>query len=307
MTVLVRKPGWWRAACLARGVCVAAALMAFGAAGAAQQRPAAATTAAAVLARIDSLAGARDSAGARRLADSVLADTDPSAAVYPEALYRRGILAGTSAGRTDLARLIVDYPLSDRTGDALLVFARADLAAGARASAVSRLERIVRDFAGTSAGPDAAVELARMQMAQGNIQEACMAFDSALAYIPESDVERHRRVSYDARPCERYREAVADSVAAAAASRTAPAGADSDTAKPVGDAWTVQVAAYAARTDASRFVSRIELLGFAARVWGNGPYRVRVGRYATIAKANATAAKLRAAKFTAIVVKAEQP
>ncbi|HVZ49624.1 MAG TPA: SPOR domain-containing protein [Gemmatimonadaceae bacterium] len=287
-----------------------------------------------VLARIDSLVAARDSARAKTVVDSVLADTDPSSTVYPGALYRRGALAGFPAGRTDLLRLIVDFPLHDRVSDALYLLAEGELATDERDMGAAHLERIVRDFAGSAVGPRAAAELARLRMAQGRMADACTAFDSALAHIPASDVERHRRVAYDARPCDGYREAVADSIATAAAAafardsaardsvarrRTGPpasraagrAGSKAVSRTTSGAAadgkWSVQVAAYGSPSDASRLMSRLKDLGYAARVSGDGPFRVRVGRYQTLAAATAMVTRLKAAKFTAIVVDAERP
>jgi cell division septation protein DedD len=303
-----------------------------------------------VLARIDSLTAAHDSVRARSLVDSVLADTDPGSAVYPGALYRRGALAGYPDGRIDLLRLVVDFPLHDRVGDALYLLAQGELATGERDVGTAHLERIVRDFAGSAVGPGAAAQLARLRMAQGRMGDACTAFDSALAHIPDSDVERHRRVAYDARPCDAYREAVADSIAAAtaaardsavrnaagtsAARGSRPAGSK-DTSRPASGTgsesasrrgggagstppspkpgaatdgkWSVQVAAYASQPEAARLTSRLKELGYAARVSGDGPFRVRVGRYQTLAAATAMVARLKAAKFTAIVVDAERP
>lgn len=279
-----------------------------------------------MLARVDSLAAAGDTAQAKAIADSVLADTDPGASVYPDALYWRGALAGLPTGKADLLRLIVDYPFHVRVSDALYLLARAELAVGDRETATRRLERITRDFASSTVGPLAAAELARLELEEGHMMVACAAFDSALAHIPESDIERRNRVSYDARPCERFRAAQADSIAEARAAavrdsmeraaatgsrrirsggRTTPSarqGAVERTGK-----WSVQVAAYGARGDATRLETRLKALGYAARVTGGGPFRVRVGRFASLADASAMVQKLKAAKFTAIVVETELP
>lgn len=284
-----------------------------------------------VLARVDSLASARDTAQAKAIVDSVLADTDPSAKAYPGALYWRGVLAGLPAGRTDLLRLIVEFPFHARVSDALYLLAHDDLAAGNTDVARRRLERITQDFAGSTVGPLASAELARIELARGNMSSACTAFDSALAHIPDSDVERRNRVNYDARPCERYRAELGDSIAEAdqaaardsaaraaaeARRRTQPAGRAATPQKtsprraaaPPAGKWSVQVAAYATESDATRLATRLKGLGYDARVTaGTGPYRVRVGRYASLGDATAMVHKLKAAKFTAIVVDTERP
>lgn len=283
-----------------------------------------------VLARLDTLAAARDTARAKAVVDSVLADTDPSAAVYPDALYWRGVLVGLPAGRTDLLRLIVEFPLHPRVSDALYLLAHNDLAKGDREAAAARLERITRDFAGSAVGPDAAIELAHLRLEQGSLAAACVAFDSALAYIPDSKVESRNRVSYEARPCERLRAAEADSALASAeaavrdsvARAASPRGGKTSSSRAVGERgraistpfappvaahWAVQVAAYGVRADAGRLASRLKGLGYDARVAGDGPFRVRVGRFVKRTEAIAMVKKLKDAKFTAIVVNLEHP
>jgi cell division protein FtsN len=66
------------------------------------------------------------------------------------------------------------------------------------------------------------------------------------------------------------------------------------------------VAAYNARQDATSLAARLKQRGYDVRVVGDrAPYRVRIGRYATRADANAALARIRASRLTGIVVEAE--
>lgn len=291
-------------------------------------------------ARIAALVKAGNDSAALNVADSVLADTDPSAAGYADALYWRGTLRRTPDARLDLIRLTVDYPRHLRTADALYALARQDLASADSDLALRRLDRIVGDFMRSEVGPQAAADAGRLHLGKGQMQAACAAFDSALVHIPDDQVEFRNRTAYDARPCERWKEAVADSIAAAARATKAgkpadanPSGAGSKGAarggaaersrsdsaasgsgsgrtagpSPTAGRWTVQVAAYGTRAEAERLRTRLAALGYEARVALESPYRVRVGRFPARQPAIDLAAKLKRQRFTAIVVEAEQP
>ncbi|MEA3244709.1 MAG: SPOR domain-containing protein [Gemmatimonadota bacterium] len=292
-------------------------------------------------ARIESLVQAGQDSVALAVADSVLADTDPSAAGYADALYWRGTLRRSPDARLDLIRLTVDYPTHPRTADALYALARQDLASGDSDLALRRMDRIVRDFMPTGVGPRAAADAGRLHLGKGRMEAACAAFDSALVHLPEDQVELRNRTAYDARPCERWKDAQADSIAAAAsatkqgkpADAKAPsagsrgAGRANATESPGGDSstpgsgrgaraggpsppaarWTVQVAAYGTRSEADRLRARLVALGYEARVALESPYRVRVGRFAARQSAADVATKLKRQRFTAIVVEAERP
>lgn len=297
-----------------------------------------------VLVRAELLAERGDSAGARIVVDSILADTDPSAPIYRGALFWRGALASNpSDARKHLLRLIVDYPFSGRVGDALYRVAQGEIATGDQASARRHLTRLVRDHAGSEHGSAGAFQLGKMLMADGEVVAACMALDSALAHEPAENVELRNQISYAQRPCERARANAASAARAAdssvarrdasqqrgSAAQRAPgrgaAGggspppgvrpatsqtrADSSAGRPATPTgqWSVQVAALAARPDATALAARLKSRGYDSRVVEERPYRVRIGRFATRAEAAALVAKLRSENTTAIIVEAERP
>ena len=76
---------------------------------------------------------------------------------------------------------------------------------------------------------------------------------------------------------------------------------------PTGErAWSVQVAAYNAKSQADAMVARLKQNGYEARVDGtSAPFRVRIGRYATQGQASAVQRSLKAKKIEGFVVPAE--
>ncbi len=71
-------------------------------------------------------------------------------------------------------------------------------------------------------------------------------------------------------------------------------------------AWSVQVAAYNARSQADAMVARLKTNGYEARVDGNAaPFRVRIGRYTTQGQASAVQRSLKAKNIEGFVVQAD--
>lgn len=276
------------------------------------------------LARAVTLAQGGDSVKARALVDSVLADTDPDAVPYADALYWRATLeAGAEQRRKDFQRVIVEYPFSSHTGSALFRLAQLDSAAGDRQSAERHLGRLVRDYPTSEFAARGAFELGNMLMADGEVRPACAAFDSALTREPSTNIETRNQIAYAKRPCEHLRSEPRDSIARPAADAvdsTARRSARDRSANPKqeqppsraskvtqGGTWSVQVAAFAARTDAMALAERLTTRGYETRVTREKPYRVRIGHYTTRAAATAVAERLKSEKTTSIVVEAERP
>ena len=76
---------------------------------------------------------------------------------------------------------------------------------------------------------------------------------------------------------------------------------------PAGEkVWSVQVAAYNAKSQAEAMVTKLKKSGYEARVDGtSAPFRVRIGKYGTQAQANAVQRSLKAKQITGFVVQAE--
>src|SRR3954470_18908402 len=81
------------------------------------------TSAESVFARARTLVVNGNGAAGRLLVDSVVAATEPDTPAYAEALYWRARLAVGADAERDYRRILVDFPLSPRSGDALLQLA----------------------------------------------------------------------------------------------------------------------------------------------------------------------------------------
>lgn len=265
-----------------------------------------------------------DSSAARRLADSLVAYAVASTADAAEGLYWRGALSRSrDSARMDLSRVVVEYSQTPVAGDALYRLALMDMAAGDRASARRRLARAGRDYGSSATAGDAALELATLLLADGALREGCAALDAALEHIPVEQAEKRNRVTYMRRPCAQMEaEAPADTAKPAPAgttkrpdttSRTTSRGSAARggraTQAPAATArrWSVQVGAFASQGDADRTAQRLIARGYEARVTGERPFRVRIGRFSKRADATALIAKLKAEKTSAFLVEAERP
>lgn len=85
--------------------------------------------------------------------------------------------------------------------------------------------------------------------------------------------------------------------------------ADATTGKATastGTGYTIQIAAYNAKSQAQTMVTRLKQRGYDARVSGSSaPFRVRIGHYESRAQASAVLRSLKAKKIDGIVVQAE--
>ena len=79
---------------------------------------------------------------ARAVAGRILAATQPTDSLYPEALYTVGLLAATEQDRRlYLRRVVVDYTQSEWADDALLHLAQLDYSSGSPDAAVRQIGR----------------------------------------------------------------------------------------------------------------------------------------------------------------------
>jgi len=145
--------------------------------------------------------------------------------------------------------------------------------------------------------------------------------DSARAHVSAGNVELSNQLAYSGRRCSLVDDAVAprpdtarrperDSSAENTSVRPS-ARVSSKSAVPAtpsaGRRWSVQVAAYAVHGDALRLEARLKARGYAARIAGDKPYRVRIGRFVTRDSAAVIVARLKGEKTSAIIVEAERP
>lgn len=236
------------------------------------------------------VAGGNGAAG-RVLVDSMLTVAAPGTPEYGEALYWRASLAATSAdAETDFRRVIVEYPLSRRAGDALLKLAQIEVARGDRPSAITHLERFLLENPKSTERPRTALLLVRLAFEQNEPQAACVFLSRVLGEVPESDVEVRNQLSYYTPRCAavdttRVGQAAPDSAAKADSAKAAKAATAAAKAK---GKYTLQIAAYTTRAEADGLAKRLKARGLDVRVVGTAKlFRVRIGRYETRAAAAA--------------------
>jgi cell division septation protein DedD len=174
------------------------------------------------------IAGGNGAAG-RVLVDSMLTVAAPGSPAYGEALFWRATFAASSAdAEADFRRVIVEYPLSPRAGDALLKLAQIEVARGDRASAIAHFERFLLENPRSPERPRTTLQLMRLAFEQGQPEAACVFLGRVLGEVPDSDVELRNQLSYYSPRCAsvdttRIGQAAPDSAAKADSMKAAQA------------------------------------------------------------------------------------
>ncbi|HVX38082.1 MAG TPA: SPOR domain-containing protein [Gemmatimonadaceae bacterium] len=259
----------------------------------------------AVFARARQLVLAGNGAAGRLLVDSVLAATPEHTPAYAEALYWRAALAASTAdAERDYRRIVVDYPLAARSGDALLALAQLEVARGERAAAATHLDRFLVENPSSPDRQRASMLLVRTLFDMNDLPRGCAALTRALKEVPAAEIEQRNQLSYYSPRCTARDVNPGGNLPLppdrATASRDS-ARQDS-IAKAKRGKYTLQIAAYKSRAEAERLAKKLNARKLDARVVaGTRIYRVRIGRYATRAEATAAAKRLRAKKIDAFV------
>ena len=251
---------------------------------------------------------------ARALVGQRLNTAPPGSAEYVDALYWRAVVAATAAdAERDLRTIVVTYPASTRSADALMRLAQLELARGDRDQAVAHLQRIVVEHPENPNRGRAEFWIARTLLDEGNAPAGCARLADASRLTPPSQVELANQISYLGQRCQGV-DTTAPAAASHPAPRTAPTAPPNAAPPAVASGtsstgrYTVQVAAFSTLASATGLRDVLVARGYPARVVGAAkPFRVRVGRYATRAEANAAAAAMRAKNLTAYVTSAETP
>jgi SPOR domain len=236
---------------------------------------------------------------ARSAVDRLLAATQPTDSLYPEILYTQAMVANSAADmRRDLQRVVVEYPTSSWSDDALLRLVQMDYATRSFEGAARNLERLRLDHPLTPLLAQAAYWGGRTYFELKDTTRACRWLADGVA-AAGTDVELQRQLGFLYQRCATAPRAVAagDTAAAAkpadsAAARVAdslPQRAPTKAAK-----YRVQVAAVATPGAADDAATKAEELGYpAVIVRERGYYKVRAGTFATKQEAQAAAAKLK--------------
>ena len=173
-----------------------------------------------VFVRAQGLVSDGNGAAGRALIDSVIAATQPTARLYPEALYWRASLASNAAdAESDYKHIVVDYPLAPQAEDALLRLAQLELARGDREGALIHLQRIPRDYPRSRSLARASYWTARVLFEKNDVPGACAANANALSQAGDAEIELRNQIQYQGQRC----PSVAASAPTTPASVTTPA------------------------------------------------------------------------------------
>ena len=259
------------------------------------------------LARARAMVTGGEAEAGRKVVDSVLAANANDAAMYSEALFWRGALAGTAAdAERSYRRLLIEAPLSERAEEALLQLAQLEAARGNRRAASDHLYRYMHSYGNSDERPArgrVSLWLVRLLFEQPDqMSRGCEAVKLSRDAIPAENIELRNQLEVYAPRCAYAQAQAADTVTAAPApapvpasqtpqrprpaTQSAPAAPSARPAAASGTMYSVQVAAYDSREAATRMADVLVSRGLDARVDGRQqPFRVRIGRFATRAEA----------------------
>jgi cell division septation protein DedD len=257
---------------------------------------------------------------ARTVVQGVVDATNPVDTLYPQALYTRAVVGANPQDiRRDLQRVAVEYPNSSWADDALLRLAQLDYATRELDAASRDLERLRLDYASSPLYPQASFWAARVYFDLRKPSSACRWVAEGLPRV-RNDVELRNQLDYykdrcvgvalDTASADTSGKAVAtippDSGKVASppseAADTTPHPAADTTRRPAADtaakartssastkpSYRIQVAAVNTRAAADSIARRTKAAGFESVVASEkGLFKVRVGRYATRAEAQA--------------------
>src|ERR1700736_3264914 len=179
-----------------------------------------------IFVRAQALVSDGNGVAGRALIDSVLAATQPSARLYPEALFWRATLASNAAdAESDYKHLVIDYPLAPQAEDALLRLAQLELARGDRDGALGHLQRIPHDYPRSKSLARASYWPARVLFEKNDIPNACVANANALAQADASQVELRNQIQYQGQRCPAAVAAVSSPAISAANNPAVPVAA----------------------------------------------------------------------------------
>ncbi len=246
---------------------------------------------------------------ARAVAGRILAATQPTDSLYPEALYTMGLLAATEQDRRlHLRRVVVDYAQSAWADDALLQLAQLDYASGNPEATVRGIDQLLRDYPASPVTSLAAFWGARAANDRRD-PVACRMAEAGVA-AAGADVELRNQLDFQLRRCQGLsaisadsakRAVVADSIARARADSIARArerpGPTRRTTPPstARSGYYVQVSAVLTQAAAAAQTARVTGAGYSSVTVREGGYlKIRAGSFRTRAEADRAAREIKA-------------
>ncbi len=138
----------------------------------------------------------------RALVDSLLLATPPGTPAYAEGLFWRAVTATrVEDAERDYLRLVIEYPLSRRSEDALIRLAELEMMRGDRTRAQRHLQRLIIEHPNGPGRARASYWLARVFFEGNDLPRACNELNVARSRAAVSDVELRNQVDYQAQRC----------------------------------------------------------------------------------------------------------
>lgn len=254
---------------------------------------------------------------ARAAVKRILDATPVADPLYAEALYTSGVVAASTADRErQFQRLVVEHNGSPWADDALLQLAQLNFARGDIAGVIRNAERLASDYPESEVLPETAKWAARAYFRQQNTEAGCRWLATGLARADTLDVELRNDLDFLNGRCVAAGDTAAGRQGGPAArdtskprpvdSTSSPAPATNPPAARPPDrptAFTVQVASSSTQANADALIARLTKDGFRGgyTVTDGAAIKVRVGRFAARADADALAGRMRA-KYPSVFV-----
>jgi len=216
----------------------------------------------------------------RAIVRRLLATLPPSDSSYPQALLAAAKMAPDAVTvASNLNRIVVEYGASPWADDALLLLTQLYFAQHDPAQTVQAAERLNRDYPDSPLRARANFSAARAYFELKNETRGCELIRQALDGSGD-DVEFKNQVSFYASRC----AAAPPPATTAATTPATPTPSDTGTKATSGPhTYAVQILAVKSAAQVDEMLTRLKVMGFAARVVrdSTGFFKVRVGHYAT--------------------------
>jgi len=138
----------------------------------------------------------------RALVDSLLLVMPPGTPAYAEGLFWRAVTASrVEDAERDYLRLVIEYPLSRRSEDALIRLAELEMMRGDRTRAQRHLQRLIIEHPNGPGRARASYWLARVFFEGNDLPRACNELNVARSRAAANDVELRNQVDYQALRC----------------------------------------------------------------------------------------------------------
>jgi hypothetical protein len=147
------------------------------------------------------VAEGRGDAG-RALVDSMVRVVPQGSGDYAEALFWRASTSKRAEdAERDYLRIVIEYPLSPRSEEALIRLAEMEMLRGDRTRAQRHLQRLVIEHPGGTSRAKASYWLARIFFEANEVTRGCHELNVARSRASATDVELRNQLDYQAQRC----------------------------------------------------------------------------------------------------------